>query len=170
MVYSRYVNVYGPYLYRSEREGETVHSIYLGPGARPIRETGPHAANTYTTIDKFKDQDQTNPLIGPGPQAPKPKKKKLVIEHKTKEETKLTYLERAHLYALCKKYDIDHAEIDHKISYEENKDYLDRLAKENSYSQEDRQKAELEAETWKGAYKDFMEDLSEDSEKWKDYF
>lgn len=33
MVYSRLVNGYGPYLYRSVREGKHVHSIYMGRGS-----------------------------------------------------------------------------------------------------------------------------------------
>lgn len=33
MVYSRLVNGYGPYLYRSVRDGNRVHSIYMGKGS-----------------------------------------------------------------------------------------------------------------------------------------
>ena len=32
MVYSRYIYGCGPYVYRSEREGNHVHSVYLGKG------------------------------------------------------------------------------------------------------------------------------------------
>jgi hypothetical protein len=165
MVYSRLVEGFGPYLYKSERTGETVKSIYLG-----IDHTRTRKPLNYTTLNdkRFKDQDRAAPGLGSGPiEAPKPEKPKLHIEHKTKEETNLTYIERAHLYALAKKYDIDRAEIDHKISYDENKEILSKMAKENA---QDQQKAELEAEQYKGAYKDFIKNVEEDSEKWKDYF
>ena len=74
------------------------------------------------------------------------------------------------MLALTKKFGIDRAEIDHKLSYEENKDYLDRMAKENSYSKDQLKSADLEAKQWAGEYKDFIENVGEDSERWRDYF
>jgi len=173
MVYSRLVDSYGPYLYRSVREGETIKSIYLGPDKTHTRKP-----LSYTTLTdkRFKDQDKPKAagLVSGPIEPPKKEKPKLHIEHKTKEETNLTYLERAHLYALAKKYRIDKAEIDHKISYEENKEYLDTLAKQNAISNRnadfDQEREKLEADQWKGTYKDFIQDVEEDSDKWKDYF
>jgi hypothetical protein len=158
VVYSRLVNGSGPYLYRSEREGQVVHSIYVGKGANAV--TNQSSLKTYTT-------NQGPALGGPGKER---KKKTVKIEHITQENTKLTYLERAHLINFCKKYEIDRAEIDYKVSYEENKEYLDTLAKQNSASSEDIRKQEIESEQWAGEYKDFLENVSEDSEKWRDYF
>jgi hypothetical protein len=178
MVYSRYVEKYGPYLYRSKREGETVKSIYVGKGANTQTTQAnltPHIKKEpehKTEMTSNKDKD-VNPFAAPTNkplEPPKPEKKKIQVEHKTKEETNLTYLERAHLLAYAKKYNIDRAEIDHKLSYEENKIYLDQLAKENSISQDDKNRADLEVKEWSGKYKDFLDDVKEDSEKWKDYF
>lgn len=160
MVYSRLVNGYGPYLYESQREGQVVHSVYVGKGANAV--TNQSSLKSYTT--------QPSPTLG-GPGSGKERKKRTVkIEHITQENTKLTYLERAHLLNFCKKYDIDRAEIDYKVSYDENKEYLDGLAKQNSASNEDIKKQEIESEQWAGEYKDFLENVSEDSEKWRDYF
>lgn len=98
-------------------------------------------------------------------------KPKIMVEHKTKEDTNMTYLERAHLFALAKKFDIDRAEIDHKLSYDENKEYLEQLARRNaSNTQNDLDRASVEADKWAGAYQDFMNKVSEDDEQWKNYF
>jgi len=168
MVYLRLVEDYGPYKYKSVRTGETVKSVYLGKAYLPLKK-----ATSYTTLkdERFKPQDKPASGLGSGPvEPPKPEKPKLHIEHKTKEETNLTYIERAHLYALCKKYDLDRAEIDHKISYDENKEILEKMAKENANSNLDLDRAKIEAEQWKGAYQDFVKNVEEDSDKWRDYF
>lgn len=171
MVYSRYVEDYGPYLYKSERIGETVKSIYLGKGQIGLRK---RTAYTTLTEERFKPQEkpqETPAGLGSGPiAAPKPEKKKIFLEHKTKEETRLNNVQRVHLLALANKYGIDRAEIDHKLTYEENKEILEKMAKENANSNQDLDRAKLEAEQWKGAYQDFIKDTEEDSEKWKDYF
>lgn len=79
-------------------------------------------------------------------------------------------MERAHLLKFCKENDIDRAEIDHKISYEENKEYLDQLAARNGMSNEDKRREDRDFEKWKGAYSDFMQKVSdEENEQWKDY-
>lgn len=76
-----------------------------------------------------------------------------------------------HLYALCKKYDIDHAEIDHKITYDENKEYLEQKARQNASSNTtDLDRKTVEAEQWTNKYKDFMDEVGQDDERWKDYF
>jgi hypothetical protein len=131
----------------------------------------PKAAVKPISLDKFAVETKDSPgLLMGQPINYAPKKEKVKLEHMTRDETKLTYLERAHLLALTKKYGIDRAEIDHKISYEENKDYLDRMAKENSYSKDRLQSADLEAKQWVGEYKDFIDTVGEDSERWRDYF
>ncbi len=128
-------------------------------------------AQVKPSLDKFAVEPKDSAgLLSSQPIGYVPKKEKVKLEHKTRDETKLTYLERAHLLALTKKYGIDRAEIDHKLSYEENKDYLDQMAKENSYSKDQLNSADLEAKQWAGEYKDFMENVSEDSDRWKDYF
>lgn len=102
----------------------------------------------------------------------KSEKPKVKVEHKTAKDTKMTYLERAHLLALAKKYGVDRAEIDHKLSYGENKEYLSGLAKlgDVSGSGDVLAVSDLDAAEWTGKYKDFMDEVSEDSERWKDYF
>jgi hypothetical protein len=131
----------------------------------------PKAAVKPVSLDKFvvEPKDSVG-FLSSQPIGFVPKKEKVKLEHKTKDETKLTYLERAHLLALTKKFGIDRAEIDHKLSYEENKDYLDRMAKANSYSKDRLQSADLEAKQWVGEYKDFIDTVGEDSERWRDYF
>ena len=162
MVYSRYVNGSGPYLYESKREGQVVHSIYVGKGAN----TNTSQAN----LTAFNRPEPAAQGLG-GPGSGKERKKKTVkIEHLTQENTKLTYLERAHLLNFCKKHEIDRAEIDYKVNYEENKEYLETLAKQRSYTEGDIRKTDLENEQWAGEYKDFLENVSEDSDKWRDYF
>ena len=124
----------------------------------------------YPTDESEKKQEPPKELPKPAKKEPQVKRFKVKIEHKTKDQTKMTYIEKAHLKALAKNYSIDSAEIDSTISYEENKDHLMQQAKANSYSQDDIQKAELESDRWKGAYEDFLENVSEDSDKWKNYF
>jgi len=120
-------------------------------------------------IRSQKAKEAAIPFFG-GAVVYKPRKERVKVEHKTKAETKMTYLERAHLLALAKKYGVDRAEIDHKLSYDENKEYLTRLAKANSVSDDDLGKAELEAKEWSGAYKDFIGEVGKDDERWGDYF
>lgn len=165
MVYSRYVYACGPYLYRSEREGDKVHSIYMGRAGNK-----PRTPPAGKPLEAFKSPVPKGPAQLGSNQAPRPETKKIKLVHMTTKETKLNNVQRVHLLALANKYSIDRAEIDHKLSYEENKEYLDRLAKEQSFSSEDRNKAEIQAQEWTGAYKEFIENVSEDSEKWKDYF
>lgn len=120
---------------------------------------------------KPEPQETVNPFANGQPIVYKAEKPKIKVEHKTKEETKMTYLERAHLLALTKKYGIDRAEIDHRLSYDENKEYLERIASANaSNSQTEMDRASIEADKWAGAYKEFMNTVSEDDERWKDYF
>jgi hypothetical protein len=123
------------------------------------------------SLDKFNVEPKDSVgLLSSQPIGFVPKKEKVKLEHKTKDETKLTYLERSHLLNLTKKYGIDRAEIDHKLSYEENKDYLDQMAKENSYAKDQMKSPDLEAKQWAGEYKDFIATVDEDSERWGDYF
>jgi hypothetical protein len=123
------------------------------------------------SLDKFNVESKDSVgLLSSQPIGFVPKKEKVKLEHKTKDETKLTYLERSHLLNLTKKYGIDRAEIDHKLSYEENKDYLDQMAKENSYAKDQMKSPDLEAKQWAGEYKDFIDTVDEDSERWRDYF
>lgn len=137
----------------------------------PNLDTPSKQLGKIVSLDKFV-QEPKDVAVGfvTGPMVFKPKKEKIKVEHKTKDETKLTYLERAHLLALTKKYGLDRAEIDHSLTYDENKDYLEEMAKASSFSRDDVARADLEAKQWVGAYKDFMDDVSEDSERWKDYF
>lgn len=100
----------------------------------------------------------------------KSEKPKVKVEHKTAKDTKMTYLERAHLLALAKKYNVDRAEIDHKLSYGENKEYLSGLAKLGDVSGDVLAVSDLEAAEWTGKYREFMDEVGEDSERWKEYF
>lgn len=173
MVYSRLVDGYGPYLYRSVRKGQSVLSIYIGPGNKK-------KAASYTTpgpstgaLDKFKPQPQTTQHTHTlKPQESRPEKPKIKIEHKEKGQTILTHLERMHLYAFCQKNGIDRAEIDHKVSYEENKEYLETLAQHKGHTSRDIELSEQQAAHWAGRYQEFKEQLKEDKDLeklYKDY-
>lgn len=173
MVYSRLIEGCGPYLYKSVRKEQKVLSIYLGPG-------GKKKAKLYTTppsrgpLDQYKTKEETvNPFATNAQIQVKPEKPKLHIEHKTREETRLTHLERMHLYAFAQKNGIDRAEIDHKISYEENKEYLETLAQNKGMTKDEIGLTQEQSAKWAGAYQDYKQSLKEDPEieqKWKDYF
>jgi len=170
MVYSRLVEGYGPYLYRSVRKGQSVLSVYIGPGNKK-------AAKNYTThapskgaLDLFKPRTPAPTLKAQ--ERPEPEKPKLKIEKKGKGETVLTHLERMHLYAFAHKNGIDRAEIDHKVSYEENKEYLETLAQQKGHSRRDIELSEQQAEHWAGAYQEYKQKLKEDKkleELYNDY-
>jgi hypothetical protein len=174
MVYSRLVEGYGPYLYKSVRKDQKVLSIYLGPG-------GAKKARSYTTsiskgqLDKYSKVETVNPLTASTAPIGKSKidKPKIKIEHKGKDKTVLTHLERMHLYAFVKKHGIDRAEIDHKVSYEENKEYLDTLAQNKGMTNRDIEMTDDQSKHWAGAYQDWKASFKDNPEmegKYSDYF
>jgi hypothetical protein len=44
------------------------------------------------------------------------------------------------------------------------------MDKENSYAKDQLKSPDLEAKQWAGEYKDFIDTVDEDSERWGDYF
>jgi len=64
MVYQRYVNGYGPYSYKSVREGDTVHSIYLGGAMfhdESARLTGADADAIKNNVEAKRSVTKTKP-------------------------------------------------------------------------------------------------------------
>ena len=160
MVYKRFVNKWGPYKYRSERHGDTVLSIYLGRATEEPKNDKPPAP-----VQRLETM-----------QPPEPQRKPLRIEKKRRGQTKLKHFERMHLYAFCKKFQIDRAEIDHGLTYDENREILEKYARQNGYSREEITGQDLEGRYWADEYKRAKKQLkeentasAEDLDAWESY-
>ena len=79
----------------------------------------------------------------------------------------MTHLERLHLEAFRKKSKLDKAEIDNKLSYDENKTHLKKLARAQGHSDTIKQN-DKEANEWAKEYIDYAKKADkEEKEKLK---
>ena len=186
MVYTRLIEgKFGPYKYKSVRQGQTVLSIYLGKATdREASEiTPPSKGQLEQFIDRHRnDKDgleypkTDKPLKAQDTTPAQPKKQysKMKIERKSK--TKLKHFERLHLYHFAKKFKIDRAEIDNSISYDENREILEKQARANGFSQEEITGQDTEGRYWAEQYKEAKKKLKEeiietqeDKDAWESY-
>lgn len=186
MVYQRLIEgKYGPYNYKSVRKGQTVLSVYLGKADTAFissKATPPSKGLIEQFIERHKKDDDgliypqsDKPLKAQDtPQAPKKQYSKMKIERKGK--TKLKHFDRLHLYHFAKKFKIDRAEIDHSISYDENREILEKQARQNGFSQEEITGQDSEGRYWAEQYKEAKKkvkleiiETQEDKDAWQAY-
>ena len=89
------------------------------------------------------------------------KKKRVTIPPKPKKPPaqKMTHIERMHLLATCKKFELDPQEIDNEINYYENKKHLQELASEKGFSEAEITSGEQEQEEWVSQFKSYLNQL-----------
>jgi len=89
------------------------------------------------------------------------KEKKLKIPSKPKRAPaqKMTHIERMHLLATCKKFELDPQEIDNEINYYENKKHLQELASEKGFTEAEITSGEQEQEEWVSQFKNYLNQL-----------
>jgi len=89
------------------------------------------------------------------------KKKRVTIPPKPKKPPaqKMTHIERMHLLATCKKFELDPQEIDNTLNYYENKKHLQELASEKGFSEAEITSAEQEQKEWTSQYETYLNQL-----------
>lgn len=90
---------------------------------------------------------------------PQKKAHKIVPKPKKPPTQKMTHIERMHLLAACKKFELDPQEIDNEINYYENKKHLQELASEKGFSEAEITSGEQEQEEWVSQFKSYLNQL-----------
>ncbi len=93
----------------------------------------------------------------------KPKRKRKstlkIPRKKRRRPRKMTYIERMHLKAACKKFGVDPQEIDESITYYENKKHIQDLARMKGYTQAEITSEKQEREEWTQQYEQYLSNL-----------
>jgi len=113
--------------------------------------------STEGAYQSWKKERETK---GKEPQIPpKPKSQPVKIGKNPKPKTRMTHIERMHLLATCKKFELDPQEIDNTLNYYENKKHLQELASEKGFSEAEITSGEQEQEEWVSQFKSYLNQL-----------
>jgi len=107
------------------------------------------------------------PITKPEPKEPEPKVKKKRVKIPKKKRPppkKLTHIERMHLLAACKQWNIDPQEIDNELTYYENKKHVHDLARMRGVSEWQISSSEKEAKQWASQYEGYLSQLRSELE------
>lgn len=126
------------------REGNRIFLYYKKPGVpRVIVKPKPKEPKIKEKIEK-----------------PKKEPKRLKIPKKKRPPpTKMTHIEKMHLLAASKRFNIDPYEIDNTLTYYENKKHIQELAKEKGYSEHEITSMEQESKQWASEYSEYLSHL-----------
>lgn len=91
-------------------------------------------------------------------------KKRLKIKP-SEPRKKLTHIEKMHLLASCKQFNIDPQEIDSKIDYYENKRHIQEMAKMKGYSEAEITSVESEQKKRVVQYEEYLHNLKNELEE-----
>jgi len=96
--------------------------------------------------------------IKPKPK-PKPKKVKKHRIKPPKPRMKMTHLEKMHLLASAKQFNIDPQEVDDTLTYSENKKHIQEMAEMKGYSEAEIRGSEEESKEWSSQYQLYLNNL-----------
>jgi len=86
----------------------------------------------------------------------KPKKHKIKAP---KPRTKMTHIEKIHLLASAKQFNIDPQEIDNTLTYYENKKHIHEMARAKGVSEMEISASEKESKEWTSQYEEYLGNL-----------
>ena len=107
---------------------------------------GQQDIKTYSTVKRLEAEK------------PKP------VQRKEPVRTKLSGIERKHLMAITKRFDLDPQEVDSTLTYNENKNHLYELAREKGFSESEVSGTERELEIWVNQYDEYLSHLKTELE------
>lgn len=84
---------------------------------------------------------------------------RLKIPKKPKTQTKMTHIEKMHLLASCKQFEIDPYEIDDTLTYYENKKHIQELAHMKGFSESEITSMDQEMREWSSQYEEYLNHL-----------
>ena len=129
------------------------------------QEVGQHLSKD-AVIDQVSSHKHSNTLVKEEYEALEEegkikREKRVAIPSKPKRQPaqKMTHIERMHLLAACKKFELDPQEIDNTLNYYENKKHLQELASEKGFSEAEITSAEQEQKEWTSQYETYLNQL-----------
>jgi len=91
--------------------------------------------------------------------------KAVAIPEKPKEKArKMTHIERMHLLAACKQFEVDPQEIDSELNYYENREHIQELARMKGFTEAEITSMEQEQKEWTSQYEQYLGSLKSELE------